>query len=84
MITVLLVDDNSELMAGARAVLEKSGEIRLDITHSAKQALERLRSRTYDVIVCYEQVPDVNGVEFVADMNGIEFLKFIKGQGKLS
>ncbi len=81
MIAVLLVDDHSELMGVARSVLEKSGEIRLDVSHSAKQALERLRNRAYDVIVCYEQVPDVNGVEFVADMTGIDFIKYLKGQG---
>jgi len=81
MITVLFVDDSSELMAHARSVLEKSGEIRLDTVHSTKQALEKLKSRIYDVIVCFEQVPDVNGIEFVSDMNGIEFLKYLKSQG---
>lgn len=81
MIAVLFVDDNSELMAHARSILEKSGEIRLDIAHSTKQALEKMKNRTYDVVVCYEQVPDVNGVEFVADMNGVEFLKYLKSQG---
>ena len=81
MIAVLFVDDNSELMVHARSVLEKSGEIRLDIVHSTKQALEKLKNRTYDVIVCYEQVPDINGIEFVSDMNGIEFLKYLKSQG---
>jgi diadenylate cyclase len=81
MITVLFVDDNSELMAHARSVLEKSGEIRLDIVHSTKQALEKLKARTFDVIVCYEQVPEVNGIEFVSDMNGIDFLKYLKSQG---
>jgi len=81
MIAVLFVDDNSELMALARSVLEKSGEIRLESVRSTKQALEKLKNRTYDVIVCYEQVPDVNGIEFVPDMNGIEFLKYLKSQG---
>ncbi|MCX6682873.1 MAG: PAS domain S-box protein [Methanoregula sp.] len=81
MIAVLFVDDTSELMALARTVLEKSGEIRLDIARSTKQALEKVKNRTYDVIVCFEQVPDVNGIEFVSDMNGIEFLKYIKSQG---
>ncbi len=81
MIAVLFVDDNSELMALARSVLEKSGEIRLDSVRSTKQALEKLKNRMYDVIVCYEQVPDVNGIEFVSDMNGIEFLKYLKSQG---
>lgn len=84
MISVLLVDDNSDLMAAARSVLEKSGDIRLDIAHSVKHALEKTRNRPYDVIVCYEQVPDVNGVEFVADMNGIEFIKYLKGQGNVT
>jgi len=81
MITVLFVDDNSDLMAHARSVLEKSGEIRLDIVHSTKQALEKLKARIFDVIVCYEQVAEVNGIEFVSDMNGIEFLKYLKSQG---
>jgi diadenylate cyclase len=81
MIAVLFVDDNSELMALARSVLEKSGEIRLDHVRSTKQALEKLKNRSYDVIVCYEQVPDINGIEFVADMNGIDFLKYLKSQG---
>ncbi len=84
MISVLLVDDHSEMMAGARSVLEKSGEIRLDVTHSTKQALERLQGRTYDVIVCYEQVPEVDGVEFVADLNGIEFIRLLKNQGNMT
>jgi len=81
MIAVLFVDDNSELMAQARSVLEKSGEIRLDFVRTTKQALEKLKNRSYDVIVCYEQMPDINGVEFVPDMNGIEFLKYLKSQG---
>jgi diadenylate cyclase len=81
MIAVLFVDDNSELMAIARSVLEKSGEVRLESVRSTKQALEKLKNRVYDVIVCYEQVPDVNGIEFVPDMNGIEFLKYLKSQG---
>ena len=29
----------------------------------------------------YEQVPEVNGIEFVADMNGIEFFKYLKSVG---
>ncbi len=81
MIAVLFVDDNTELMALARSVLEKSGEVRLESVRSTKQALEKLKNRVFDVIVCYEQVPDVNGIEFVPDMNGIEFLKYLKSQG---
>jgi len=81
MIAVLFVDDSSELMVQIRSVLEKSGEIRLEFVRSTKQALEKLKNRTFDAIVCFEQVPDVNGIEFVSDMNGIELLKYLKSQG---
>ena len=81
MISVLFVDDNTDLLAQVRSFLEKSGEIRIENTHSIKQAIEKLKGRNYDVIVSYEQQPDVNGIEFVSDMNGIEFIKYLKSVG---
>ena len=81
MISVLFIDDNTDLLARIRTFLEKTGEIRIEPAHSIKQATEKLRGRTFDVIVSYEQPPDVNGVEFVPDMNGIDFLKYLKMQG---
>jgi diadenylate cyclase len=81
MISVLFVDDNTDLFAQIRTFLDKSGEIRVEPAHSIKQATEKLKGRTFDVIVSYEQIPDVNGIEFVSDMNGIEFLKYLKSQG---
>jgi diadenylate cyclase len=81
MISVLFVDDNTDLFAQVRSFLEKTGEIKIDNAHSIKQAIEKLKGRNYDVIVAYEQQPDVNGIEFVADMNGIEFIKYLKSIG---
>jgi diadenylate cyclase len=81
MISVLFIDDNTDLLAQVRSFLEKTGEIKIDNAHSIKQALEKLKARTYDVIVAYEQQPDVNGIEFVPDMNGIEFIKYLKSVG---
>ena len=81
MISVLFVDDNTDLLAQVRSFLEKSGEIRIEHAHSIKQAIEKLKGRNYDVIVSYEQQPDVNGIEFVSDMNGIEFIKYLKSVG---
>src|SRR5208337_1656295 len=81
MISVLFVDDNTDLFAQIRTFLEKTGEIRVEQAHSIKQAAEKLKGRTFDIIVSYEQMPDVNGIEFVPDMNGIEFLKYLKTQG---
>ena len=81
MISVLFIDDNTDLLAQIRTFLEKTGEIRVEPAHSIKQAIEKLKGRTFDVIVSYEQMPEVNGIEFVSDMNGIEFLKYLKSQG---
>jgi diadenylate cyclase len=81
MISVLFVDDNSDLFGQIRSFLEKAGDIRLDNARSIKQAMEKTKGRTYDVIVCYEQIPEVNGIEFVSDMTGLEFLKYLKSQG---
>jgi diadenylate cyclase len=81
MISVLFVDDNTDLFGQIRSFLEKAGDIRLESAHSIKQAIEKIKSRTYDVIVSYEQIPEVNGIEFVSDMNGIEFLQYLKSEG---
>ena len=81
MISVLFVDDNTDLFGQIRSFLEKAGDIRLDNAHSIKQAIEKIKGRTYDVIVSYEQIPEVNGIEFMSDMNGIEFLQYLKSLG---
>jgi CheY-like chemotaxis protein len=81
MISVLFVDDNTDLFGQIRAFLEKTGDIRIDNARSIKQAVEKIKGRTYDVILSYEQIPEVNGIEFVSDMNGIEFLKYLKSSG---
>ncbi|MDD1705373.1 MAG: PAS domain S-box protein [Methanoregula sp.] len=84
MISLLFVDDNSDLFAQVRTFLEKTGDIRIDTARSIKNAAEKLKGRTYDVIISYEEIPAVNGIEFVSDMNGIEFLKYLKSTGNIT
>ena len=81
MISVLFVDDTTDFLAQVRSSLEKTGELRIDVAQSTKLAVEKLKSRTYDLIVSYEQIPEVNGIEFVSDMNGIGFLKYLRSLG---
>jgi PAS domain S-box-containing protein len=81
MITVLFVDDNTDFFAQVRSTLEKTGEVRLDVAQSTKHAVEKLKTRPYDVVICYEQVPEVNGIEFVSDMDGIGLLKYLRSTG---
>lgn len=81
MISLLFVDDNTDLLLRIRGVLEKTGDIRVEPAHSIKQAAEKLKFRTYDVIISYTEIPEVDGIEFVADMNGTDFIKYLKSQG---
>ncbi len=78
MISVLLVHDNSDIIESTRAFLERRGDIRVDVVHSTKQALEKARSRKYDIIVSYYRIPDIDGIEFLADMTGIELQRELK------
>ncbi|MFA7695599.1 MAG: PAS domain S-box protein, partial [Methanoregula sp.] len=64
-----------------RPFLEKTGEVRMDVVQSTKLAIEKLKSRGFDVIVCYEEVSAVNGIEFVSDMDGIGFLRYLRSMG---
>jgi diadenylate cyclase len=81
MFSVLFADDSGDLFARIRSFLEKSGEIRVDSVHSLKAATEKLKNRNYDLILAGDQVPDVNGIEFVAEMNGIEFVRYLRSIG---
>jgi diadenylate cyclase len=80
-ITVLLVNDGTDLIDLTRAFLEKGGEVRVDAVTSIKQALEVLKNRSYDVIVSYYQLPEVNGIEFLPEMNGIELQRYLRSHG---
>ncbi|MCK9580244.1 MAG: PAS domain S-box protein [Methanoregula sp.] len=81
MISVLFIDDNTDLLNQIRTILEKTGDLRVESAHSIKGATEKLKSRSFDVIITYEEITEVNGIEFVSDMNGIDFLKYLKSQG---
>jgi len=81
MISVLFVDDNTDFLMQFRPFLEKTGEVQLDVVQSAKLAIEKLKSRRFDVIICYERVSAVNGIEFVSDMDGIGFLLYLRSMG---
>ncbi|WP_321508514.1 PAS domain S-box protein [uncultured Methanoregula sp.] len=78
MISVLFIDDNTDLLLQIRTFLEKTGEFKVESARSTKHAIEKLEGRKFDIIISCEQAPDVNGIEFVSDMNGIEFLKYLK------
>jgi PAS domain S-box-containing protein len=80
MISVLLVEDDRNLLVITREYLEKKGTISVHTVISAGEALELLGTRNYDVIISDYQMPDMNGIELLkhlrASGNGIPFIIF--------
>lgn len=68
---VLLVDDEETLTEIAKVFLERDEDLKVDTSPSAKNALEKLKSDNYDVIVSDYMMPE---------MNGIELLKMLKSE----
>ncbi len=72
MISILYVDDEQCLLDLTKRFLEKDPEMQVDTVISAAEALEKIKSRPYDIIVSDYQMPD---------MDGIAFLKILKTRG---
>jgi PAS domain S-box-containing protein len=71
-IAVLLVDDEPILFNVTRIHLEMAGDISVDVSSSAKEAIEKIHAHEYDVIVSDYEMPV---------MNGIELLKLLRNEG---
>lgn len=65
MITVLFVDDEPALLDVSRRYLEKTGDLKVDTCFSTEQAIEKLKERSYDVIVSDYEMPGIDGIEFL-------------------
>ena len=80
MIKVLLVDDDQALFNVTRILLEKEGDMRVDLCNSASEAMEMLRSGDFDAIVCDYQMPVMDGIEILTLIrrsgNTIPFILF--------
>jgi len=75
MISVLFVDDEPALLEITRLFLERSGEISVDTCRSALEALEKLKSTTYDAVISDYEMPM---------MDGIVFLKILRAEGDVT
>jgi PAS domain S-box-containing protein len=72
MISVLLIEDDCNLLGITRDYLAKKGTISVHTATSAGEAIELIRTRNYDAIVSDYQMPD---------MDGIELLKYLRASG---
>jgi CheY-like chemotaxis protein/regulator of sirC expression with transglutaminase-like and TPR domain len=70
--SVLIIDDQQDLLDLTRMFLERFGEMKVDTARTAKEALARMKDRIFDALVVDFDLPDISG---------IELLKIIRAKG---
>ena len=70
--TVLILDDQQDLLDITRLFLERFGEMNVDTAKTAKEALAKMKDRIFDALVVDFDLPDISG---------IEFLKIVRAKG---
>ncbi|MDD1687230.1 PAS domain S-box protein [Methanoregula sp.] len=65
MISILYVDDESALLEVTKIYLEAAGGYAVDTCLSAQDALARLSTRSYDIVVSDYQMPEMDGLAFL-------------------
>jgi CheY-like chemotaxis protein len=80
MLSVLSVDDESAFLEITRHFLERTGEFTVDTALSAMEAIEKLKTGRYDVVVSDYQMPGMNGLDLLhhirAEYPGLPFILF--------
>lgn len=83
MISVLYVDDERAFLDLGKIFLERNGELFLESAQSGKEALEKLRSNSYDAIVSDYQMPELDGIELLKEVRqSYDYIPFILFTGK--
>lgn len=65
MYSILYVDDEPAFLDIAGLYLKRSGDLQVDTSSSAKQALKMLHTKKYDAIISDYQMPVMNGIELL-------------------
>jgi glycosyltransferase involved in cell wall biosynthesis/CheY-like chemotaxis protein len=83
MISVLLVEDDPDVLELTRLFLERDLELSIDVCSSVKEALRKLNHKIYNVIVSDYIMPEINGIQLLKTLKfqGIE-TPFILFTGK--
>ncbi|ACL16792.1 response regulator [Methanosphaerula palustris] len=82
MISVLYIDDEPGLLEIGKLFLERIGTFTVDIVTSARDALCRLASTSYDIIVSDYQMPGMNGIELLRKIRMNSDIPFILFTGR--
>jgi len=71
MISVLYVDDETELLDIGKIFLEMGGMLSVNTAASADEALALLKSESYNAIISDYQMPGMNGIEFLKEIRSL-------------
>jgi PAS domain S-box-containing protein len=84
-INVLCVDDESGFLESTKQLLELEASFHVDTASSVKDALEKMESKVFDVIVSDYQMPRKSGLDFLKELrdsgNDVPFILFT-GKGR--
>lgn len=84
-IQVLHVDDERALLKVAKQCLEMQGRLQVENASSVEEAVEKMKKKTYDVIVSDYKMPAKDGLEFLKELrekcNTIPFI-ILTGKGE--
>ena len=84
-IRVLHVDDDACFLKTAKAILVMQGTIQVETASSVEEAVGKMKTEKYDVVVCDYQMPGKDGLQFLKDLrekrNSIPFIIFT-GKGR--
>lgn len=84
-IRVLHVDDEAGFLKAAKQILEMQGAFEVETASSVEEAEEKIRHKSYDVIVSDYVMPEKTGLDFLKELresgNNIPFIIFT-GRGR--
>ncbi len=63
MIQILLVDDHPSVGEGTKSMIEQEDDMKVTVITSSIEALEALKSQTFDVLMFDLNMPVINGLE---------------------
>ncbi|MDR7000949.1 response regulator transcription factor [Neobacillus niacini] len=72
MIHILLVDDHPLMGEGTKLILEKEEDIKVQFESSSLQALEKVKTQSFDVMLFDSQMPELDGFELTKRVLAIE------------
>ena len=65
--TILVVDDDKSILRTSTRILQKNG-YEIDVAETGKEAIEKVDSRHYDLVLVDIRLPDMDGTDLLVKM----------------